>query len=230
MVKVIGQITRNELESEQEAGLRSQCAALIRKLKAKGISSQSVLAAVQSIPRYRFVDRDLASLSYDDIPLPIGYQQTIFQRFVPALMTEKLIDGSSNRRRVLEIGTGCGYQTAVLSRIYDAVYSVERIWLLYFQAKDRLKSLGFTNIKFQYGDGYDGWEGESRFDGILFTAAPKYIPWKIASDLAEDGSLVLPISDSRNQVLKVIRKRNNSLCEIDGDAVRFVPIVRGLRP
>ena len=161
--------------------IRSQ---LVRSLRERGIRNLDVLAAVESVPRHQFVDEALASRAYEDIPLPIGYQQTISQPFIVALMSEKLITGSAGRKTVLEVGTGCGYQTAILAHLYERVCSIERIQPLFERSKNTLATLRVDNVELRYGDGYDGWKGRLNFDSILLTAAPECIPKTILAKLA----------------------------------------------
>ena len=187
-----------------------------------------VLGAVESVPRHRFVDEALASRAYEDIPLPIGYQQTISQPFIVALMSEKLIAGSTNRKTVLEVGTGCGYQTAILAHLYKWVCSIERIQPLFERAKSTLATLRIDNVELRYGDGYDGWKGKSTFDSILLTAAPESIPLAILAQLAPGGSLVAPVGKVTDQRLRIVSNRRGRLYDEEGEAVRFVPLVRGI--
>ena len=201
---------------------------LVRGLKERGIRNLDVLSAVESVPRHRFVDEALASRAYEDIPLPIGYQQTISQPFIVALMSEKLIAGSAGRKAVLEIGTGCGYQTAILAHLYEWVCSIERIQPLFERAATTLATLQVNNVELQFGDGYDGWKGRSNFDSILLTAAPESIPPTILAQLAPGGCLVAPVGKATDQRLKIVSNRHGRLYEEERDAVRFVPLVRGI--
>ena len=201
---------------------------LVHGLREKGIRNLDVLAAVESVPRHRFVDEALASRAYEDIPLPIGYQQTISQPFIVALMSEKLIAGSANRKMVLEVGTGCGYQTAILAHLYKWVCSIERIQPLCNLAESTLSTLLVDNVELRYGDGYDGWRGRSNFDSILLTAAPECIPPMILAQLAPGGCLVAPVGKATNQRLIVVRNRRGHLFDEEAEAVRFVPLVRGI--
>jgi protein-L-isoaspartate(D-aspartate) O-methyltransferase len=203
-------------------------ARLIHGLKERGIRNLEVLAAVGSVPRHRFVDEALASHAYKDIPLPIGYQQTISQPFIVALMSEKLLFGSGGRKTVLEVGTGCGYQTAILAQLYERVCSVERIQPLFERSKNTLATLQVHNVEQRYGDGYDGWKGKSNFDSILLTAAPQFIPLTILAQLASGGCLVAPVGEITDQRLRIVTNRGGRLYEEKAEAVRFVPLLRGL--
>ena len=201
---------------------------LVRGLKERGIRNLDVLAAVESVPRHRFVDEALASRAYEDIPLPIGYQQTISQPFIVALMSEKLIAGSAGRKTVLEVGTGCGYQTAILAHLYEWVCSIERIQPLFERAESTLATLRVGNVELRYGDGYDGWKGRSTFDSIILTAAPECIPRTILVQLAPGGCLVAPVGKATNQRLRIVSNRRGRLYDEEAEAVRFVPLVRGI--
>ena len=201
---------------------------LVCGLKDKGIRNLDVLAAVKNVSRHRFIDEALANQAYDDNPLPIGYQQTISQPFIVALMSEKLISGSARRKTVLEVGTGCGYQTAILAHLYEWVCSIERIQPLRNRAKSTLATLRIDNVELRYGDGGDGWKGRSRFDSILLTAAPELIPPTILAQLAPGGCLVAPVGKATNQRLIVVRNQRGHLFDEEAEAVRFVPLVRGI--
>jgi protein-L-isoaspartate(D-aspartate) O-methyltransferase len=170
----------------------------------------------------------MASRAYEDIPLPIGYQQTISQPFIVALMSEKLIAGSAGRKTVLEVGTGCGYQTAILAYLYEWVYSIERVHPLFNRAENTLDSLRVNNVELRYGDGYDGWKGKSNFDSILLTAAPKCVPLPILAQLAPGGCLVAPVGKSKDQRLRIVSNRRGHLYDEKAEAVRFVPLLRGV--
>ena len=162
--------------------------------------------------------------AYDNTALPIGYGQTISQPYTVARMTEAL--ALTRTSRVLEIGTGSGYQTAILAHLVDHVYSVERIKALQWQAKRRLKQLDLHNISTRHGDGWEGWESRGPFDAIIVTAAPSEIPPALISQLADGGVLIAPIGD-KNQVLQHIQRQGNQLKLINIEPVRFVPLVKG---
>jgi protein-L-isoaspartate(D-aspartate) O-methyltransferase len=203
-------------------------ARLVHRLKEKGIRNLDVLAAVGGVPRHQFVDEALASRAYEDIPLPIGYQQTISQPFIVALMSEKLLAGSAARKTVLEVGTGCGYQTAILAHLYEWVCSIERIQPLFQRSENTLSTLQIDNIELRYGDGYEGWKGRSNFDSILLTAAPQRIPPTILAQLAPGGCLVAPVGKVTDQRLRIVSNKAGRLYEKEAEAVRFVPLVRGI--
>jgi len=208
--------------------LRCTRSRLVRELRERGIRNPDVLAAVENIPRHRFVDEALVSRAYEDIPLPIGHRQTISQPFIVALMSEKLVTGSANRKRVLEVGTGCGYQTAILAQLYQTVCSIERIQPLFERAESTLAALKIDNVELRYGDGYDGWKGRSNFDSILLTAAPECIPQTILAQLAPGGCLVAPVGKIADQRLTIVNNRRGRLYEEEAEAVRFVPLVQGI--
>ncbi len=200
---------------------------LIARLEEKGIRNIKVLEAMRSIPRHLFVDEALASRAYEDTALPIGHKQTISQPYVVARMTEAIMQkGVPNK--VLEIGTGSGYQAAVLSALVKEVYTVERIEPLYQQARRRAMQLGLRNIKFKLSDGSWGWESYAPYDAIIVTAAPKEIPLSLIDQLAEGGSLVIPVGrTSEIQDLKLLQKTKDGVVEKSLEAVSFVPLVHG---
>ncbi len=199
---------------------------LAQRLQERGITDPAVLAVLRTVPRHLFVDEALASRAYEDTALPIGHGQTISQPYVVARMTEALLAGASCSR-VLEIGTGCGYQTAILAGLVEEVYSVERITPLLRQARARLRELGLYNIHLKPGDGTIGWRQSAPYDGILVTAAADEIPEQLLIQLAEGGRMVIPVAGSRGQELvRVTRRGDEYHCETL-EPVRFVPLVRG---
>ena len=190
------------------------------------ISDPDVLAAVARVPRHRFVSPDLQGQAYEDHPLPIGYGQTISQPFVVALMTQLL--ALAPAARVLEIGTGCGYQTAVLAELARMVYTVEVIPELAAEAEARLGALGYANIHFRLGNGWEGWPDEAPFDGIVVTAAAVDWPPALVAQLAEGGNLVIPVGPAGwDQELWQATKVEGSLIKRRVGPVRFVPLVSG---
>jgi protein-L-isoaspartate(D-aspartate) O-methyltransferase len=198
---------------------------MTRRLKQQGISNNKILMAMNNIPRHIFVDEALASRSYEDTALPIGYNQTISQPYIVARMTELLL-ADKKLSRVLEIGTGCGYQTALLSRFVDQVYSVERIAPLLKKAKDYLWDLKFKNIKFQHSDGGWGWLEEAPFDGIIVTAAPAEIPDVLLQQMALGGVMIIPIGTDQQELHKIIRTKSSYQDEAI-ESVSFVPFLEG---
>jgi protein-L-isoaspartate(D-aspartate) O-methyltransferase len=200
---------------------------LVTRLKEQGIRSSAVLEQIRNVPRHLFVDEALASRAYEDTALPIGLGQTISQPFIVARMTEALLDGFSGSR-VLEIGTGCGYQTAVLAPLVKEIYSVERIPELLKKARQRLRDLDIYNVRLRQGDGWEGWRKYAPYDGIIVTAAASEIPASLIEQLAPGGRLVMPVGPSGCQELLRVTSKNGSLERELLGAVSFVPLVKGL--
>lgn len=206
---------------------------LVERLREKGISDESVLAAVAAVPRHIFVDEALAHRAYEDTALPIGQGQTISQPFVVALMTQALLD--QPRNRVLEVGTGSGYQTAILATIgkldrrIGKVFTVERLGSLIDRARERLDAMGLRNVRYRHGDGYRGWPEEGPFDGILVTAAPRVVPDALLEQLAPGGRLVVPVGADSIQQLTVYDRTERGVERKTLDQVRFVPLVKGIQ-
>lgn len=200
---------------------------LVQRLADQGIEHADVLAAIGAVPRHLFVDEALAHRAYEDTALPIGHGQTISQPFVVALMTQHLL--SAPRTHVLEVGTGCGYQTAVLAGLVAKVSSVERIEALSGRAAERLRSLKVRNVRLRHGDGYQGWVGQGPFDGIVVTAAPAQVPQALLDQLAPGGRMLVPVGGNGVQELKVFDRSADGELSVDTiDYVRFVPLVQGL--
>ncbi len=199
---------------------------LINRLKDRGISHVELLSVMRELPRHLFVDEALASRAYEDTALPIGHGQTISQPHSVAKMTEILLDGIP-KKKVLEIGTGSGYQTAVLSRLVERVYSVERIEPLQNQARERFYQLKHNNIRLKYSDGTWGWEENAPYDGIIVTCAPEEVPEALLKQLAPGGRLVIPVGGSGKQSLRVIDRNGSSFEETVLDDVSFVPLLSG---
>ncbi|MEA9444007.1 protein-L-isoaspartate(D-aspartate) O-methyltransferase [Candidatus Fukatsuia symbiotica] len=197
---------------------------LLMQLRQQGIRDESLLQVIEAVPREHFVDEALAHKVYENIALPIGSGQTISQPYMVALMTELL--QLTKTSRVLEIGTGSGYQTAILAHLVEHVCSVERIKGLQWQAKRRLKLLDLHNVSTRHGDGWQGWASRAPFDAIIVTAAPPEIPPLLLQQLDEEGILVLPVGE-KNQTLKKVVKRHNKFSIELIEMVRFVPLVRG---
>ena len=198
---------------------------LAQKLHAEGITNQQVLQAIARTPRHTFVPEILAHKAYDNTALPIGQGQTISQPYIVAKMSELLL-ASGTPDNILEIGTGSGYQTAILAQLTAKVFSVERIKALQWQAKRRLKFMDLHNISMKHGDGWQGWASKAPFDAIIVTAAPSSVPQALLEQLADGGRLVIPVGDNQ-QVLKVITRKDNLFNEQQVEAVRFVPLVPG---
>jgi protein-L-isoaspartate(D-aspartate) O-methyltransferase len=198
---------------------------LAQKLHAEGISNQQVLQAIARTPRHIFVPEILAHKAYDNTALPIGQGQTISQPYIVAKMSELLL-AKGVPDNILEIGTGSGYQTAILAQLTSAVFSVERIQALQWQAKRRLKLMDLHNVSMKHGDGWQGWATKAPFDAIIVTAAPSSVPQALLDQLVEGGRLIIPVGDNK-QILKVITRKGNGFNEQQIEAVRFVPLVPG---
>jgi len=199
---------------------------LIRRLIEQGIRSASVLEQIRTVPRHLFVDEALASRAYEDTALPIGLGQTISQPYVVARMSEALLDNMAGDK-LLEIGTGCGYQTAVLAPLVKEIYSVERIPALLRKTKQRLRSLDIYNLHFRQGDGWQGWAKYAPYDGILVAAAAPEIPEKLLQQLAPDGVLIIPVGPSGQQELAMVKRQNDHFEQVSLGLVSFVPLVQG---
>ncbi len=200
---------------------------LVQRLREAGIEDDRVLDTIRNTPRHFFIEEALAHQAYDDTALPIGHGQTISQPWVVARMTELLMD-AGRRGKVLEIGTGCGYQTAVLAPFCDELYSVERIRPLQEQARKRLLRLGLAKVQLKHADGGFGWKSEAPFDGILAACARPDIPDDLLEQLADGGRLVMPVGDDRKQILTVVDREGDEFHTQSLDAVRFVPFQRGV--
>ncbi len=196
---------------------------LVEQLRAKGIDNEKVLSVMGQVPRHFFVDEALARRAYDDDALPIGHSQTISQPYIVALMTSELIRDNQTRK-VLEIGTGSGYQTAILSQLFDQVFTVERIASLYKSAISRLIKLNVGNVRFLHGDGYRGWPEHQPYDGIIVTAAPAEVPYALLEQLAPGGKMLIPVGD-KEQNLYVIRNTGDGFTQRLIEPVRFVPLI-----
>ncbi len=192
------------------------------QLRDRGIEDQRVLAAMSKIPRHQFVDSSWRDLAYSDRPLPIGNGQTISQPYIVAYMSEAAEISPGDR--VLEIGTGCGYQTAVLGELAEAVYSIEVIPQLAQNARQLLSELDYQNIEVKTGDGYQGWREHAPYNAIIVTAAPKHIPQALIEQLAIDGKMVIPVG-RWNQKIAILTKTKESVVIENTIPVRFVPMV-----
>lgn len=200
-------------------------AVLAQKLQSEGISQQQVLTAIANTPRHIFVEAVLAHKAYENTALPIGQGQTISQPYIVARMTELLLEDKAPGK-ILEIGTGSGYQTAILARLFSHVCSVERIKALQFQAKRRLQQLDLHNVSMKHGDGWQGWPSKAPFDSIIVTAAPTEVPVALLQQLSDGGRLVIPVG-LHEQVLRVYQRSGDDFVSRDIEAVRFVPLVPG---
>ncbi len=199
---------------------------LVERLRAQGIRSSAVLERIRSVPRHLFVDEALASRAYEDTALPIGLGQTISQPFVVARMTETLLEDFTPER-VLEVGTGCGYQTAVLAPLVKKVFTVERISELLRKTQQRLHRLDIYNVQYRRGDGWEGWPKYAPYDGILVTAAAPEVPSKLLEQLAKGGRMVIPVGPSGRQELTRIVREDDHFSQTPLGGVSFVPLVRG---
>jgi protein-L-isoaspartate(D-aspartate) O-methyltransferase len=199
---------------------------LVQRLREQGIRNPEVLERVRTVPRHIFVDEALASRAYEDTALPIGFGQTISQPYIVARMTEALLEGGP-LRNVLEIGTGCGYQTAVLSALVVKLYTIERVEPLLRRAKERAKELGLKNLRFRHGDGSLGWPAYAPFDGILVAAAPLRVPEALLEQLAIGGRLIMPIGPEGRQELTRFIRREQKIDRQTLGSVAFVPLVGG---
>ncbi|ABV35907.1 Protein-L-isoaspartate(D-aspartate) O-methyltransferase [Shewanella sediminis HAW-EB3] len=197
---------------------------LARSLYEAGIKNEGVLKALADTPREMFLDAALGHKAYENTALPIGQGQTISQPYIVARMTELLLENAP--KRVLEIGTGSGYQAAILAKLVPELCTVERIKSLQIQARLRLKRLDLHNISFKYGDGWKGWANKGPFDSIMVTAAASTIPEALLTQLADKGVLVIPVGDESQQLLKVVRHGDTFSSEVV-EMVRFVPLVNG---
>ncbi|MBU2971515.1 protein-L-isoaspartate(D-aspartate) O-methyltransferase [Pseudoalteromonas sp. C2R02] len=198
---------------------------LAQKLYEEGINQQAVLDAIASIPRHDFVDSILTHKAYENTALPIGLGQTISQPYIVAKMTQILIEQGVTDR-VLEIGTGSGYQSAVLAKVFSEVYSVERIKSLQWQAKRRLQSLDLYNVAMKHGDGWLGWKSKAPFNGIIVTAAASEVPTELLYQLSDNGILVAPIG-AGEQNLVMFKRQGDNFIQQALEVVRFVPLVPG---
>ena len=200
---------------------------LVERLRAHGIRNDQVLKAIMQVPRHEFVDEALSSRAYEDTALPISRGQTISQPWVVAKMTEALLEGGA-MQKVLEIGTGSGYQAAVLAHLVPQVFSVERIKELLRIARRRFHALGLHNVHVRHADGHLGWPSQAPFDGIIVTAAATGIPMDLLEQLREGGRLVLPLERDRQQRLLCLEKTAEGFEETDLGGVIFVPMLSGL--
>jgi protein-L-isoaspartate(D-aspartate) O-methyltransferase len=199
---------------------------LVQRLKDNGIRSEAVLNQIRNVPRHLFVDEALASRAYEDTALPIGLGQTISQPWVVARMTEALLDGFEGET-VLEVGTGCGYQTAVMAPLVKKIYTIERLRELMIKTRQRLRELDIYNVQFRPGDGWEGWPKYAPYDGIIVTAAASELPEKLLQQLAPGGRMIIPVGPAGCQDLLQVTRRDDHFEEISLGAVSFVPLVPG---
>lgn len=199
---------------------------LIQRLYEEGLSNARVLEVIRRTPRHLFVDEALAHRAYEDTALPIGHNQTISQPYMVGRMTELLL-GAGPLDKVMEIGTGSGYQTAVLAQLVERVFSVERIQSLQDRAKERLAQLNLRNVVFRWGDGWEGWNALGPYNGIIVTAAAAEVPQALLDQLAPGGRLVIPVGAGELQQLLLIVREEHGFSRQVLDPVRFVPLLNG---
>ncbi|MBR9794498.1 MAG: protein-L-isoaspartate(D-aspartate) O-methyltransferase [Gammaproteobacteria bacterium] len=199
---------------------------LIQRLMDQGITRFEVLEAIRSVPRHLFVDEALAHRSYEDTALPIGYGQTLSQPYVVAKMSELAL-AQGRPKKVLELGSGSGYQTAILASLVDEICAIERIKPLLERARKQLRALRVRNVRLRHGDGLDGWASEAPFDLILGAAAPEHLPTQLLEQLAPGGRLILPVGGERQQLMMVTATPEGYVEEVI-EEVNFVPMLRGV--
>lgn len=199
---------------------------LVNRLRSHGIRSDTVLERIRKVPRHLFVDEALASRAYEDTALPIGHGQTISQPYVVAKMTEALL-AEFTGQKVLEIGTGCGYQTAVLAPLVKEIYTVERIPELLRKTKQRLRQLDIYNVRYRHGDGWEGWPKYAPYDAIIVAAAAAELPAKLLEQLVPGGRLVMPLGPPGSQELVMLSKLDDHYEQVPLGGVSFVPLVKG---
>ena len=200
---------------------------ILSRLKNQGITNTSVLDIMSTMPRHLFIEPALRNRAYDDDALPIGFNQTISSPYIVAKMTQLLIE-EDNMGKVLEIGTGCGYQTAILSKLFTHVTTIERIKPLQQKTENLLKKSEYKNIKFVYGDGFDGYHANAPYDAIIMTASPSNIPEKLISQLTSNGRMVLPLNMNGKQKLFRVKNTKNGVFKKEVDDVLFVPMLEGV--
>ena len=223
-------IHKHKLRAENRGiGMTSQGTRdrLVQTLREEGIKDERVLKAITQVPRHQFVDEALSSRAYENTALPIGQSQTISQPWIVARMTEALLDGGK-LEKVLEVGTGSGYQAAVLAHLVSTVFTVERIDELLKLARRRFHALRLNNIYVRYADGHLGWSSQAPFDGIMVTAAGRSVPKELLEQLGDGGLLVMPIEKGGQQRLIKVRRSDDGFEETDLGAVVFVPLLSGL--
>jgi protein-L-isoaspartate(D-aspartate) O-methyltransferase len=217
------------MNSSAGIGMTSQRARnrLVEQLRDMGVSSERVLEVIRTVPRHLFIDEALGSRAYENTALPIGYGQTISQPYTVAIMTS-LLSGTGSMKKVLEIGSGCGYQTAVLSHFSERVFSVERIKGLFVKTENRLRQLNYSNVRIKHGDGFSGWAANADYDAILVAAAPVDIPEQLLKQLTIGGRLVIPIGIAGQQKLSLFTRSESGISEELIDDVSFVPLLDGI--
>jgi protein-L-isoaspartate(D-aspartate) O-methyltransferase len=204
---------------------------LVQSLRDQGIKDLRVLEQIRNVPRHIFIDEALASRAYENTALPIGFGQTISQPYIVARMTEALLQGGTPGKvlgKVLEVGSGCGYQTAVLAPFVERIFAIERVEPLVKRAKQNLAELGIRNVRLKHGDGFKGWPTQAPFDAILIAAAPLSLPEVLAQQLAPGGRLIVPVGpEGQQQLLRLTRREGGLHREVLGP-VTFVPLLPGV--
>lgn len=200
-------------------------ARMIQRLREAGINDDQVLAIMAEVPRHIFLDEALSHRAYEDTSLPIGHSQTLSQPYIVAKMTEVLM--RHKPRSVLELGTGSGYQTAILAKLVGEVFSVERIKALQDRARDRLRTLGLRNVRLRHADGGIGWADQGPFDAIMVTAAPRELPRDLMMQLGEGGVIIAPVGEHQQVLVQAVR-RGNEFDVKEIEPVRFVPLLAGV--
>jgi protein-L-isoaspartate(D-aspartate) O-methyltransferase len=214
-------VSQNRSEAQDFASMRKEMVKW--QLEGRDIQAPKVLNAMASVPRHRFVPEDLKALAYNDRPLPIGHGQTISQPYIVAFMSQ-VLDVQSGQK-ILEIGTGSGYQAAVLAEMGASVFSIEIVPELGKKAIETLKELGYDNIQVKIGDGYQGWTEHAPFDAVIVTCAPTSVPGPLKEQLAEGGKMVIPVGQKYYQQLVLLTKNNGNIKQQSILDVRFVPMV-----
>ncbi len=199
---------------------------MIDRLREQGIADEAVLSVMFDTPRHLFLDEALKHNAYQDVALSIGHQQTISQPHSVALMTQLVLAGDVKVKRVLDIGTGCGYQACILSQLADWVFTVERIGALSLSARERLQTLGYKNISYLTGDGYQGWPNKAPFDAIVVAAAPPEVPEALKQQLTIGGRLIIPVGEGERQALRLIVRTQSGFTEHTVSDAKFVPLIR----
>lgn len=215
----------------QGIGMTSQRARdrLVERLISEGVTNERVLAAMREVPRHLFMEEAMASHAYDNTALPIGHAQTISQPVVVAKMTEAALgDANAGHQRVLEVGTGSGYQAAVLASVFEEVFSLERIDELSRMARRRLRRLGYTNVRARHDDGCAGWPEKAPFDAIVITAGGAHVDERLLAQLGEGGRLIAPVGGADEQRLLLLTRHGDAFERQDLGAAVFVPLLNGL--
>lgn len=200
---------------------------LVQRLRDQGIKNETVLAVIQATPRHLFIEEALSSRAYEDTALPIGFGQTISQPYIVARMTEALL-AAGKPSKVLEVGTGCGYQAVILAQLVDQVYTVERISRLLDKTRDRIRSLDIRNIRSRHADGSMGWDRQGPFNGIILTAAGAQIPAELIEQLAVGGRLIAPVGIGETQELVLVERKALGFRQSNLGPVSFVPMLGGV--